>query len=376
MIMLTAGCTSHNHSHSDHDGHDHSEDKKEKTSHSSDHIVFTEQQAESAGLETETVKPAAFNRIIKTGGQISTTQGGESIITATTSGLVSFANPSLINGISVRAGETVVTVSARKILDGDPADKAVIDYRNAVAEYERARSLVSDQIISAKEFEQIKLRYETAKNAYDAQAENITANGVKITSPITGYIKNILVSQGEYVSVGQPIATITKNNKLQLKAEVSEKYFNLLKTVSGANFKMAYDDKVYRLSDLNGRLMSYGKTTDQDSFYIPVIFEFDNDGDIIPGSFAEVYLLGHQTENTISIPKSSLTEEQGIYFVYLKIADDEYRKQEITPGQDNGDRVQILAGLHPGDEVVTRGAYQIKLASVSSLIPEGHTHLN
>ncbi|MGL4326473.1 MAG: efflux RND transporter periplasmic adaptor subunit, partial [Tannerellaceae bacterium] len=41
---------------------------------------------------------------------------------------------------------------------------------------------------------------------------------------------------------------------------------------------------------------------------------------------------------------------------------------------DNGSEVQILSGLKPGEVVVTKGAMQVKLASMSSAIPHGHSH--
>jgi RND family efflux transporter MFP subunit len=225
-----------------------------------------------------------------------------------------------------------------------------------------------------KEFEQVKLRYLTAKTAYEAQSSQIAGNGgVKITSPISGFVKNRFVNQGEYVAVGQPIVTVSQNKRLQLRAEVSEKYFKDLKSIVGANFKTAYDDTLYKLSDLNGRLVSFGKTSNQQSFYIPVTFEFDNVGDIISGSFIEIYLLSTTRENVLAIPVSAITEEQGLYFVYLQSDDGEYTKQEVALGYDDGERVMVLSGLKAGDKIVTKGVYQVKLAS-SSTMPEGHTH--
>ncbi|MDR2815779.1 MAG: efflux RND transporter periplasmic adaptor subunit, partial [Proteiniphilum sp.] len=303
---------------------------------------------------------------------IQAAQGDESTIVATSNGIVSFINPSISDGAAVKAGEAIVIVSAKNILDGDPAAKAKIAYETAQAEFKRARELMKDNIISAKEYEQVRLRYETARTVYEAQAGNITEGGVRVASPISGYLKNRLVSQGEYVSVGQPIATVSQNKRLQLKAEVSENYFGSLKSISGANFRMAYDKKVYKLSDLNGRLLSFGKAADGQSFFIPGTFEFDNIGDIIPGSFAEVNFLTTPQDNIISVPASALTEEQGLYFVYLQLDEEGYKKQEVTIGRNNGERVQILSGLTPGEKVVTKGVYQVKLAAISSVTPEGH----
>jgi multidrug efflux pump subunit AcrA (membrane-fusion protein) len=68
-----------------------------------------------------------------------------------------------------------------------------------------------------------------------------------------------------------------------------------------------------------------------------------------------------------------LTEEQGIYYVYLQLDEEGYAKQEVTLGTDNGEFVQITSGLKNGDRLVTKGAMHIKLASASNAIP-AHSH--
>jgi RND family efflux transporter MFP subunit len=217
------------------------------------------------------------------------------------------------------------------------------------------------------------LNYENAKAAYDAIAGRQTENGVSVVSPMNGYLKDIKVKEGDYVTVGQPLMTISQNSRLVLRAEVSEKYYKYLPSVQSANFRTPYDEQVYKLSDLHGRLLSYGKASDSDSFYVPITFEFDNKGSVIPGSFVEIYLLTAPKEGVLSVPVSSLIEEQGIYSVYIRLDEDGYKKQEVTTGANNGCEVEILSGLKTGDEVVTQGAYQIKLASASNAIP-AHTH--
>lgn len=361
------------HNHEEGDVHNHKEEKNSGEEHS-DEIVFTRQQADAIGLEVYNVEPSIFSQVIKTSGQIQSAQGDEATIVATTNGIVSFPARSIIEGAPVGTGTTIVTISARNLYEGDPVAKAKITYETALKEFKRAEGLVKDKIISEKEFEQSRLKYENARTAYEAQATNVTASGVKVTTPISGYIKNRLVNQGEFVSVGQPIATISKNRRLQLRADVSENYFNELGKIRNANFVVSYNNKAYRLADLNGRLLSFGKAADETSFYIPVTFEFDNIGDFIPGSYVEVYLLATPQNNVISIPVSALTEEQGIYFVYLQIGEEEFLKREIAIGESDGKNVRVLSGLSTGDKVVIKGAYQVKLASNSSVLPEGHSH--
>ena len=104
--------------------------------------------------------------------------------------------------------------------------------------------------------------------AYEAISKNQTKTGVSVTAPLGGYIKNCLVQEGDYVSVGQPLVSITQNRRLFLRADVSEKYYGYLHSIQSANFKTPYDNKVYEPGELKGRLLSYGKASGGTSFFM------------------------------------------------------------------------------------------------------------
>lgn len=364
--ILPTGC---GHSHEEHH-------EKEGEHHHADEILLDEHQMEEGGVVVETVTPGDFRNVVKVGGKIISPTGDEQTIAATASGIVNYVNTSITEGTAVGAGQTLVTISAKKLQDGDPAIKAKIEYEAAKREYDRANELVKDKIISVKEFEQIKMQYETAKMIYEAQTGHLTAGGVAVSTPMGGYIKSLIVAQGAYVSVGDPIAIVSQNRRLQLRAEVPEKDYKYLKNVGSANFRPSYEDKVYKLSELNGRIVSYGKTTGEESYYLPMTFEFDNIGEFVAGSYVEVYLLTQPRPGVISLPKSAIVEDQGLYHVYVQVKGEKgaFMKREVTLGQDNGERVEIVSGLKAGEQVVAQGAYQVKLAGASGAIPEGHNH--
>lgn len=377
----------HDHIHKGHDheheGHDHEhETGEEHAGHSheseeakhSDEIIFPKAQAAKTTFEVREIQPASFNQVVKTTGQVLAAPGDEAVIVATSNGVVSFSSNKLTEGTKVQKGQSLFQISSKDIAEGDYYTKVKATYEAAKASYDRAEALVKDKIISQKEFESTKLEFENAKTAYDAVSNNKTAKGVSVNAPINGHMKNILVKEGEYITVGQPLATVSQNQRLVLRAEVSQRYYNAMQSVKSANFKTPYDNKVYSLEDLNGRLLSFGKTSNENSFFIPISFEFDNKGEVIPGSFVEVYLISAPIENTLSIPVSALTNEMGIHYVYVQIDEEGYRKQEVALGANNGKEVQIIKGLHPGDRVVTKGAYQVKMASASGAIPHGHSH--
>ena len=385
---ILAGCQSHTASHDEHDHeaheheaghvhdheheHEHTADEHTGETHAGE-IAFKKAQAEAVGLQTRKVTPGAFTNVIKASGRVLAAQGEESTIVATVPGVVVFGKLPFIEGTAVRKGQPILNLASSNLSEGNVAIRTQSAYEKAKKEYERMQSLIGDKIVSAKDFEQARLNYENAKTAWEAVKGKQTSDGVSVVAPQNGYLKNLLVKEGDYVSVGQPLATVTQNNRLMLRAEVSEKYYQSLPVIRSANFRTPYDDQTYQLSELHGRLLSYGKSSDANAFYIPVTFEFDNKGAIIPGSFVEIYLLTAPMENVISVPTSALIEEQGIYSVFVKEHEEAYRKVPVTLGADNGKEVQILSGLKAGDEVVTEGAYQIKLASASNAIP-AHTH--
>ena len=360
----------HNHDAHAHEGHDHSHGHDHGVN--PDEIMLAPEKAKAAGVASEVIQPKTFRQVIKTSGEVQAAQGAESVVVANVAGVVSFQR-AVTEGMQVGKGATIMTISASKLQDGDPAERARIAYEAAKVDYDRASRLVESQIVSQKEFNAIKEKYENARLAYEALAKNQTKGGVAVAAPIGGYIKNLLVKEGDYVAVGQPLATVTQNNRLFLRADVSERYYKYLNGISSANFKTPYDNQVYELEALNGKLLSVGKAAGSGSYYVPVTFSFDNKGDIIPGSYVEIFLLSQQQENALVLPVEALTEEQGLYFVYLQNCEESYKKQEVKIGASNGVEVQILDGIHPGDKVVVKGAYHVKLASAGNALP-AHSH--
>ena len=378
ILWSCSGSSSHEeHQHSEHiEEHDHEHSESEGHDHAAeghgDEIILKKAEAEAIGLTTKTMKPERFHSVIPCSGTLSAAQGDEMTVVAPVAGVVSLAGRHIADGSQVGKGSVLLHLSSKRLAAGDPASKAYIDYETARKAYERAGELVKDQIISRQEYEQTARDYETARLAYEAMGGS--RSGSAVQAPMTGYLKNILVSDGDFVEMGQPLMTLSQNRRLQLRAEVPQRYYKELPTIVTANFKTTYDDRVYDLTQLNGKLLSYGRGTLAGGAYVPVVFELDNRGEVVPGACVEVYLRSSAVDSALVVPVSALTEEQGLYFVYLRLDEEGYKKQEVSIGDTDGANVRILSGLHEGDRVVTRGVYQVKLAANSGVIPEGHSH--
>lgn len=336
-----------------------------------DEIVLPHGKAKAVGVVVRKVGPGEFYGVIPVGGKVMEATGREATVVASVSGVVSLLAP-MAEGASVSAGKPLFAISGERLQDGDPAERARIAYQTAKREYERMGKLVADKIVSDKEYSAAKADYENARIAYEAISRS-KEKGTRVAAPLSGYVKSCLVKEGDYVAVGQPLATITQNRHLYLKADVPERYYKQLGHITSARFKTAYSDETYDIRALGGRLVAIGKASADASPYIPVTFEFNNSGGILPGAFAEVYLLTGKRSGVISLPVDAITEEQGAHFVYIQTDADCYRKQEVTLGETDGEAVEVCLGLKGGEPVVVAGAIHVKLASVGNAIP-AHTH--
>lgn len=343
-----------------------------------DNITYLKEQAWKVEFANMPVVRSTFNAIIKTNGQLLPAAGDETIVTANTSGIVFYSGGNLAIGSEVNPGAKMFTISGSDLTQGnaDTQFKQVkVKFDKAKKDFERAEDLVKDKIISEKEFLQSKADFESTQAEYLSISKNYSSSGQSISSASGGFIKNILVTEGQFVESGAPLAIISKNERLLLQANVSQKYFGKLSSISSANFKSIEQNTIYSTEDLNGRLISFGKSASTNSPFIPITFEIDNSGNLIPGSVMEVYLKSTSIPNALLAPVSSLIEEQGVFYVYVQTGGESFQKREVKIGESDGKNVQLLSGVSEGERVVTKGTYQIKLSTAAGTLPaHGHEH--
>lgn len=363
----------HGGSHEGHDheseGHDHDSEKAEGEGHEGIHeIILEPAQAQRFGVTTAKVAAGPFNNVIKVSGQIIDAPESAGVIVAPTSGVVNFV-PGIAVGKQLSRGARIATVRPTAVTGGDPNAAARAAINAAQREVNRLKPLHERGIVSTSEYNRALAALETARAQYSPAAASGAA-----TAPIAGTITQLLVNQGQYVDAGTPIASLSGAGKLTLRADLPQKYYSQAASVSGVKIKLPYSSEVLNLEKLGAKRSTSNQLVSSTPGYLPIYFTFNNNGTLIPGTFVEAYLLGDTRNNVISVPVSALSEQQGDYFVYVKIDEEGYVKTPVTPGQRDGELVEIVSGLKPGDEVVVTGTTTVRLAETSNVVPEGHTH--
>lgn len=341
---------------------------------SANEIAFLKEQSWKLDFGVTKIGTGSFSGVIKAPAKITAAVGDQESIVATAAGVVKF-KATLTTGSAVRAGQTLFSISAGNIT-GDNLNTAVqeakLSLAKAKADYERAKSLRPDQIISEKDYQSALNNYQEQQLNYQKLSRNFSGNGVALKASTTGFLIDLLINEGDYVQAGQQLATVSASKKIQLIADVPASYVQQLGQIKSANFKI--NDQLYELGKLNGKLLSYGRSVSS-SGLIPVIFSLDNHPEFLPGIPVEAYLLTSSAGVVLQIPETAVMEDQGNYFVYVQNDGEHFERRDIQMGQTNGKMVQVTGGLQDGDILVTKGAYYLKLAADQGSAPaHGHEH--
>lgn len=168
------------------------------------------------------------------------------------------------------------------------------------------------------------------------------------------------------------LATVARNTRLSIHADVPVQAFAKLGGVSSARIK-AQDGTVYTLEELDGNVLSVGQAAD--GLYVPVRLDVAGAPSLLPGSVVEVWLLSPKTSDGITVPLNAVLEQEGRSYCYVQTAGETMDKRTITLGSNDGLRVEVVAGLRTGERVVTIGAMDVKLATAGGALPaHGHEH--
>ncbi len=341
-------------------------------------ISYLKEQAWKVDFANEPLTAEPFSEVIYTTGQVQSAPGDEVVVSATLDGIVQLGNKPLATGQAVKSGQTLLSINGKQLTENNldvQLAKAQTDFDRAKAAYERDQQLIAKQLITGREVEASKAEFENTSKVLSSLSANYKVGGKSMSAPTSGFIKSILVQPGQYVSQGQPLFTITRNRNLVIRADVSQKDLPFISQLRSASIHIPYNDKTISGEQLGAKILSYGRSADPQTGYVPVMLQVNNGSELVPGTFVNVWLKTQPTATALVVKESALIEEQGNFYVYVQTAGESFQKREVKTGKRDGEKVQILSGVQPGERVVTKGGYQIRLSSLSGALPaHGHEH--
>ena len=340
-------------------------------------ITFLKEQAWKMEFQTTAVAKEIIYTTIPTAGVWKTSASDFRTLIATGSGSVTFPRSNLTVGSKVKKGQILLTISSKGLSEnnlGTAITQAKAAYEQAKAAYHRKKQLYESKIVAKADFEAIVQKFEVAKTNYESLSSGYASGGKQIVAPFDGFVESISIENGQFVHQGVALIAIITDRSSVLESYISSEYATQLQALKD----VWYQPKTGVWSSLKqtgGKILSIGKSVKSDQPMLAV-FAQTNEAVFMPeGSFSEVLLAIGTGKETKVIPTAALLEDYGDYAVIVQLSGESFERRPITIGARNGDKVEVLSGLEIDEVVVNKGAYQVKMASMSGQVPaHGHSH--
>ncbi len=251
------------------------------------------------------------------------------------------------DGDRVHAGQTLATLR-RTSVGADPAESEIVR-RTAQQTFDRVKRLHEAGAASQADLDAARLGLERAREI------------VAIISPATGVILKRDVERGQVVAQGQAVLQLGEDRTgVIVRAQLSS--IDVARVRIGDTVQIALPGRDPRTGKVSQ--MSPKMAAGMGSFEVEV--RFDDARDLRSGEVAEVQIAtkgagAAPVDDTYIIPAIALIDaraDQGIVYV----VDDKgvARRRAVQTEGVNDAGVVVIAGLKPGDAVVTRGASMVR----------------
>ncbi|ULQ59069.1 efflux RND transporter periplasmic adaptor subunit [Brucepastera parasyntrophica] len=202
----------------------------------------------------------------------------------------------------------------------------------------------------------------------DASRPGMNYEPSPVKAPISGTVTAVNVVPGSMVSQQSSVAKIGKMETLEITMNVPERYVSKIKLGQMAYLRFdAYPGDVFP-----AKITEVSPVLDQSARTMSVKLSLiEKDDRIKAGMFARVKLITDTKSNTVKIPDSAVVSRFGETFVFV-VEDNAgktiVKRHPVKVGLKVDDKVEILSGLQPGDEIIIRGQTLLEDGSVVNIV--------
>ena len=191
----------------------------------------------------------------------------------------------------------------------------------------------------------------------------------QIAAPIDGTVIAKQRDPGSLVRVGEEIVTIGELSKIRLIVPISE--LDLGKVRIGQEVRVSLD--AFQNQRFAGKISRISPITNLQSRQIPVEVLLDNPDRKIKGGLSGRVSFFAERESNVVVPKTAIVNEAGTNYIFVAIGKNQdnqtnvSKRKVIIRNGSNEEKVEIVAGLLPGERYVIRSSKPLQDKDVVSL---------
>ncbi len=254
--------------------------------------------------------------------------------------------------------------SAKKVLDSreqlfkDGAlanrqvDESRLAYTQALSQYQAAEEHLKTLQGVGKE-EQIKgasAQVQTAKAHYESQQAQVAYS--RVVSPMAGVVADRPLNEGDIAAPGTPLLTVMDISRVVARINVPQADAPTLKVGQTAIITQTDSSE-----QTQGKVAVVSPSADPNTTTVQVWVQIPNPGERLkPGTTVHASIVTEEYKAASVVPVAAiLPGEEGGTAVLTVTPDSIAHQRAVKLGVREGNQVQILSGVNPGDEVVIVG---------------------
>jgi RND family efflux transporter MFP subunit len=331
-------------------------------------VHLSADQARALGVVFVTVRRETLTRTIRTVGRIEPAEPKIADITPKIDGFVEELYVDY-TGESVRRGQRLLTLyspllvaaqeellTAKRMADRVDSSSAEA-WRNAQATLAAARRRLEYWDITGEQIRQIEGSGEVTKT-------------LTLVAPFTGIVLQKNVVEGQRVREGMQLYRLADLSEVWVEGDVFEQDLQFVREGAQAHMEV----EAYPGEHIMGRVTFVYPTVDPRSRTNRVRVTVSNaDMRLKPGMFATIYFDAEIGREVLAVPMEAIIATGERNIVFHRHEDGSLHPHDVVIGARAGDRVQVLAGLEEGEEIVGSANFLVdaesRLASTGAAMP-------
>lgn len=358
------------HSHSHEDEHGHVEENR---------VFLSEVQIKEMGIQTQEAGPQALAITLATRGKIILHPDKLAHILPKIPGVAKEARKNI--GESVKEGEVLAVLESREMADSKANYLAAREKESlARSLFEREKSLYEKKVSAQQDFINAKSAYTESRINIQLAKQKLRAFGLSdkeiqeltnedtqdlrlydIRSPIHGMVISRHINRGEFIENTSTIYEIVDLSTVWVEIGIYPK--DLVKVKEGQSVDVSLStDSIDRAEGetAQAKIIYLSPIIQDETITAKAIAELKNvDGKWRPGSFVKVSIATENKMVPLAVPKESLVEIDGKEAVFVRVPGG-FEKRDVQTGIRDDHHVEILKGLHSGEEYATSNTFLLK----------------
>lgn len=266
-------------------------------------------------------------------------------------------------GDHVRSGQLLMKLEAPEMLQESLEAKE--KYARSISDYSISKEHYNRLLTASKTpgaISPLDLSATRAKMSADSslsnaeranwQMEREMGNYLSVTAPFTGVITERNVDPGSLVNSmakdGKAMLELKQINKLRLMVDVPESVSARLKDGDSLQFTVSALPGQFFSGAISRRAMNINAEYRVEKIEVDIN---NSKEQLKPGMYADVILNMNGNPNSVVVPESAVVTSTERKYILL-IKNNVIKKEDVTTGNKNLDKIEVFGNVHPGDEVI------------------------